>query len=374
MDAGRAQGYLETSIAGQLSDTAQGMRLVEGTPAIERAQEQILDRMQMLMALRGRAAYVKGRALNMTNMWNRLKMGGTAQSKANQQAYAERVAKQMKEEIPETLRTLRAIELDAALTVDTLRELSQENPEMLSPLWLAYEFTDGNVDTVAKLNKFLAESTGTFRKAIIDREPGMPSIILQGMWANIYNSTLSAFATPIKAGISNFAGLVQKPLGNYVGAMRTGDTRLYKRGWYQYFSSLESLQNSFQYMAQVFKRSATEADVNNLVRDDLFVKNEKQIEVLQAFADAKSLQGDDGPQYMMQQVKAINDLAMHPWLRFGNRAMQALDGFTQSMIAHAEAKGRAFDEVTNFGRREFNAERAEEVYKKPTAKCLTKVV
>lgn len=361
MDIGRAEAYLETSIAGQLSDTAQGMRLVEGTPAIERAQEQILDRMQMLMAMRGRAAYVRGRALNMTNMWNRLTSSG---SDANKAAYAKRVAKQIKEEGNETLRTLKAIELDAGLTVDTLRELSQNNKEMLSPLWLAYEFTDGNVDTVAKLNKFLKESTGTIRKAIIDREPGMPSIILQGMWANIYNSTLSAFATPIKAGISNFAGLVQKPLGNYVGAMRTGDTRLIKRGMYQYFSSLESLQNSFQYMAQVFKRSATEADVNNLVRDDLFVKNERQIEILQAFADAKSLQGEEGPQLMMQQVKAMNDLAMHPWLRFGNRAMQALDGFTQSMIAHAEAKGRAFDEVTNFGRREFDTDKAEQVYKK----------
>jgi len=361
MDIGRAEAYLETSLAGQLSDTAQGMRLVEGTPAIERAQEQILDRMQMLMAMRGRAAYVRGRALNMTNMWNRLTSSG---SDANKAAYAKRVAKQIKEEGNETLRTLKAIELDAGLTVDTLRELSQNNKEMLSPLWLAYEFTDGNVDTIAKLNKFLANSTGTLSKAFIDREPGMPSIILQGMWANLYNSTLSAFATPIKAGISNFAGLIQKPLGNYVGAMRTGDTRLIKRGMYQYFSSLESLQNSFQYMAQVFKRSATEADVNNLVRDDLFVKNEKQLEILQAFADAKSLQNEEGPALMMQQVKAMNDLAMHPWLRFGNRAMQALDGFTQSMIAHAEAKGRAFDEVTNFGRREFDAEKAEQVYKK----------
>ncbi len=74
MDLGRAEAYLETSVAGQVSDTAMGMRLVEGTPAIERAQEQILDRLQLLMAMRGRAAYVRGRALNMTNTWNRLKM------------------------------------------------------------------------------------------------------------------------------------------------------------------------------------------------------------------------------------------------------------------------------------------------------------
>ena len=365
MDSVRAQAYLESSVAGQVSDTAMGMRLVEGTPAIERAQEQILDRIQLLMAMRGRAAYVRGRALRMSGLWDRLRAEGTPAQKANRQAYAERVAKQLKEETTDTLKTLKAIEADAALSVDTLREVSQNNKEMLAPLIMAYEFTDGNVDTIAKLNKYLQESTGTIRKFFYDRNPGMPSVVLQGMWANLYNSTLSAFATPIKAGLSNFAGLVQKPIGNYVGALLTGDTRLIQRGWYQYFSDAEALQNSFQYMKQVFKRSATEADVNNLARDDIFVKNEKQIEILEAYANALEEQGKGvGPQAAVQRIRAIHDLAQHPWLRFGNRAMQALDGFTQSMIAHAEAKGRAFDDVTNFGRKKFDGKAAEDVYKR----------
>ena len=125
MDLGRAEAYLETSVAGQVSDTAMGMRLVEGTPAIERAQEQILDRLQLLMAMRGRAAYVRGRALNMTNTWNRLKMTKDF-TDINKMEYAKRVEKSVKEETNDTLRMLRAIEQDAAITIDTLREVSQK--------------------------------------------------------------------------------------------------------------------------------------------------------------------------------------------------------------------------------------------------------
>ena len=91
-----------------------GMRLVE-VPAIERAQEQILDRLQLLMAMRGRAAYVRGRALNMTNTWNRLKMTKDF-TDINKMEYAKRVEKSVKE-TNDTLRMLRAIEQDAAITM-----------------------------------------------------------------------------------------------------------------------------------------------------------------------------------------------------------------------------------------------------------------
>jgi hypothetical protein len=74
--------------------------------------------------------------------------------------------------------------------------------------------------------------------------------------------------------------------------------------------------------------------------------------------------GDYGPQVFAEMVNNMQDLANHPWLRFGNRAMQALDGFAQSMVAHAEARGRAFDEITKGGQLEFDGERAAEMYQK----------
>ena len=359
MDYMRAQAYVGTSFAGQISDMAQGMRLTEGTPAIERAQEQILDRVEFLMAQKGMTSYARGRALNMLNLWNRMSKKGTD---AFQMAEAKRLENLVKNESNATLRAMERIKQEAKSVVDNLRVIKEERPEMLAPLMLAYELTDGNVNTITKLNNYVKASTGVLSKAFVDLTPEIPSVVLRGFWSNVYNSTLSAFATPIKAGLSNAALLIEKPVRTLAGGMAAKDNQTIRRGFYQYISMVETLQDSFGYMKEVFKRSGSDPYVV-AARDDIGLKNERQLEILNQFADAKAERGDYGPQVMMQVINDMNALADHPYLRFGNRAMQALDGFTQSMIATAEAKGRAFDMVTKEGKEVFDAKKADALYK-----------
>ena len=359
MDYMRAQAYVGTSMSGQVSDLAQGMRLTEGSPAIERAQEQILDRVEFLMAQKGMTSYSRGRALNMLNLWNRMTKTG---SEAFNMAEAKRMQNLIKNEKNQTLATIERIKQDAKVTVDNLREIKDNQPELLAPLMMAYELTDGNVNSITRLNNYVKQSTGVLSKALIDNQPEIPSVVMKGFYSNVYNSALSAFATPIKAGLANAAQLIEKPFRASVGALMNGDLQTFRRGWYQYNSVIETLQDSFEYMNQVFKRSGADPNLIEL-RDDMGLKNEKQLEILQAFADAKAEQGEYGPQVMMDIVNNMNDLANHPWLRFGNRAMQAFDGFTQSMIATAEAKGRAFDEITQGGKLPFDAKRADALYR-----------
>ena len=68
----------------------------------------------------------------------------------------------------------------------------------------------------------------------------------------------------------------------------------------------------------------------------------------------------------------MQDLANHPWLRFGQRSMQALDGFTQSMVAFAETRGRVYDDITKGGLLEFDAEKAGELSQKVYSKMFDK--
>ena len=75
LDMARAQAYVATSLSGQVSDIAEGARLMEGTAAMEYAQGQILDRLQYLMQMKGTTSYVRGRALNMLNLWQRVARG-----------------------------------------------------------------------------------------------------------------------------------------------------------------------------------------------------------------------------------------------------------------------------------------------------------
>ena len=345
MDVMRAQAYVGTSFAGQVSDMAQGVRLMDGTAAVDRAQEQILDRLEFLMAQKGMTSYSRGRALNMLNLWNRLTMKG---SEAADAGYAKRIQNTIKNEENETLKSIARIKAEAKQTINTLREVKAERPEMLAPLMMAYEFTDGKVDTISKLNNYVRNSLGTISKAFFDGEPDIPSVVMRGFWANVYNSTLSAIGTPIKAGVSNIALLAERPISQMAGAVINGDMASVRRGWYQYSAAWDTLTNALGYMNQVFRRSASDPYVMAL-REDTGVADQKQLELLSQFADAKAQQGEYGPQVMMSIVEAQNDLAMHPWLRFGQRGMQAFDGFTQAVVANWEARGKAWDTVTKSG-------------------------
>lgn len=365
MDYMRAQAYVGTSFAGQISDMAQGMRLTEGTPAIERAQEQILDRMEFLMVQKNITAYSDKRFKSMFGLFNKL-----SKSDADSMTIAEanRIQAAIKGAKDETAAAVAKIKEEARFSVDNLREIAAEQPEMLRPLMLAYELTDGNVNTITKMNRYLKESTGILRKAFIDLNPEIPSVVLKGFWSNVYNGTLSAFATPIKAGLNAGAQLIERPLRGMVGGFNPKDLSTVRRSWYQYSAFGDALQGSFAYMKQVFKRSGMDPEVVAL-REDYGMPS-RQLELINSFADAKAAQGDYGPQVFAEMVNNMQDLANHPWLRFGQRSMQALDGFTQSMVAFAEARGRAYDDITKGGLLEFDAEKAGELSQKVYSKMF----
>ena len=365
MDYMRAQAYVGTSFAGQISDMAQGMRLTEGTPAIERAQEQILDRMEFLMVQKNITAYSDKRFKGMFGLFNKL-----SKSDADSMTIAEanRIQAAIKGAEDETAAAVAKIKEEAKFTVDNLREIAVEQPEMLKPLMLAYEMTDGNVDTITKMNRYLKESTGILRKAFIDLNPEIPSVVLKGFFSNLYNGTLSAFGTPIKAGLSAGAQIIEKPLRGMVGGMLNGEMSTVRRAWYQYSAFGDALQGSFAYMKQVFKRSGMDPEVVAL-REDYGMPS-RQLELINSFADAKAAQGDYGPQVFAEMVNNMQDLANHPWLRFGQRSMQALDGFTQSMVAFAESRGRVYDDLTKGGLLEFDAEKAGELSQKVYSKMF----
>ena len=329
---GVADALVRTSVAGQVSDMAQGMRYAEGTAGVLRSQEQILDRIELLMVANGETGKQRGLLLNMMNVFKR---GGEKPT-----------AKQLRERGADVIKQLQA---EAKATVATLREIKETRPEMLEPLMLAYEATDGNVKTIDALNNYYRQSTGVIKKALIDGQPDIPSVIMQGFWSNVYNSTLSAFATPIKAVASAGALLIERPVATFAGALMHGDGNTLRRGLYQYGSFTDAMQKGMKYFGETMSRSAKDPTYAGTAgRDSLIRKNEKQIEILNAYADAKAAKGEYGPQALMAQIEEIQALADHPWLRFGTRLMQATDGFTQTVIGVAEARGRAFDAV-NFG-------------------------
>ena len=357
MDLARAQGYVSESLADQVVGLSEGMRMMDGTTAVQHAQEQILDRLQYLMTIKGQTSYARGRALNMLNLWNRVnpfkktkldfeKLGGKA--KVMENAY-----KYLKENSEDTLAQFEEIAESSRQAIETIRALSKEKPHMLKPLFLAYEATQGNVQNISRMNQFFKESTGVFKKAFFDPKGEFDSLFMQGVWGNIYNSVLSAVGTPLKAFASNLSIMVERPIATYAGAIFSGDIHTIRKANYMYFSGIgENTQRAMDHMKFVFRKAWTDPQsVGYITRSDIAIKNDQSVKALRAIADAAEIEGNFGPSALVNRIEAMNDIAEHPWLRYGANSMTAMDGFTRAWIGSIEAKGKAFDEIMSKGQK-----------------------
>ena len=342
MDTLKAQAYVTTSLAGQVSDIAEGARYMEGTAAIERAQEQILDRMEYLMVEKGLASYVRGAGLNNINLWKKLRYANDPKKMAE---VAENARAQTEDALANIIPR-------AKNTANTLRDVSKERPEFLVPLQMAWEFSDGNIDTISKLNNFVEQSLPDVQKAFIDGQPEIPNVIVQGAWSNIYNSVLTSISTPMKAGFGNAALLLERPIAVMGGAILGGDVRTLKRGWYQYTAFADTLKKGLEHMSMVYRKAASDpTSVNYIMRDDIVRKNEETMDILHSFARSAEQRGELGPLALYYKAEALNDLSQNPILRFGANAMTALDGFARAVIANAETRGRVYDKFIDGGQR-----------------------
>ena len=326
---GVADALVRTSVAGQVSDMAQGARLAEGSAAVPRAIEQMEDRLKLLMVANGEVS--KQRGFNLQAL--RQTFGGKKPL----------TPQQLRQRGADVIKQLQA---EADETIATITEIRKNRPEMFGPLMLAYEATDGNVKTIDALNNYIRNSTGVFSKAFFDGDPEISSLVLRGFWSNVYNNVLSAFATPLRAVASNAAVLIEQGVTPFAGAMIAGDKVGMQRALYTLQGYGDAMSNGRKYFAETMRRSATDPNYAGVAgRESLIQQNEQQMEVLRAFADAAEKEGNLGPSATYAQIEAINDLANHPWLRFGNRSMQAADGFTQAFMGTLDARGKAFDAI-----------------------------
>ena len=337
MDEIKAAAILNHSLAGQVSDVAETVRHMSGTEAVARAQEMIMTRLEYLMAEKGVASYIAGRALNMKNRWKRMKTAN--QVLAGVQNGEIEMSELIKKQYG-----------DAKQTLETLRGINKERPEFLGPMMLAYELTNGKIHTMDQLNTIVKNNMGTISKAFVDGAPEIPSMVVDALMSNYYNSLLTSISTPAKAGLGNLVQMALKPLNLFLGSAVTLDGQTMQRAWIQYSAFGESLSRGFEHMAKVFSMASEDPNsVSYIMRDDLVKVNKDNLMLNKAYAEAAADAGNDGPLALVTMLEEVNDLAEHPWLRFGANAMTAFDGFTRAMIGSSEARIRAFDRLRAAG-------------------------
>ena len=340
LDAQKARAYLVTSEAGQVADFSEGARLMEDGASVNRTIDLMADRLEVLMVEKGLASFEAGSMFAKMRAWkSAVDTGDASIMNAAAETILDSSTAKMTEIIPK-----------AKEWASTLKAVARENPEFVKPLLLANEFTDGNVDTLFKLHEWAADNLATFKKALYDANPEVPSIINKAMWSNIFNSALSAIATPLNAGVGNLTGLLGKGMATVTGAVVHGDVARAKKAMVAHFALDDTLQKSFDHMRLVFRKASNNPkEVSYVMRSDIARETEKGLDTLRAWSDAAAENGEEGGRMMLRVFEDLDALSVDPVLRFGGNSMTALDGFTKSVIANTEAKYIAFNKLAQSG-------------------------
>lgn len=339
MDTARASAYLQTSLAGEVSDIATAARIMGDEQDITRAQELIFDKLKVLWYETDMSGSIRGWSLNARKAWKSVLNSGDPEA-------IKRFAKDAKEQISKTAQA----KADARATfLQNLQDINKQNPEYLKPLSAAYELTDGEVNSIHKLNMYMANVLGT-KKLFLDTNPSMPSQVVQSLFGTFYNLKLSSLMTPIKAISNNMAMLLMKPANVMLGAALRGDGKTMHRAWVQYASHMDTtLRSAADYMGYMFKRVS--ADPTLTQRPDFVARSSDTMEVARLYAEAEAAKGRLAPMMKVGFVDTMNKINDHPWFRYSMNFMEAGDAFVKSAIAWSEARGRAFDQILSEGRK-----------------------
>ena len=340
MDAIKAQAYFVSSIAGQVSDIAEGARLTDEFDAVARAKDRILDRMQYIIS---ETMFAK----KMRNQTTRA-LGEIVRRRDSPESIAEAAkaaslsAKDAAKESAEYATNFR----------NTLQEIAEKRPEMFKVLMEAYEVTDGSIDSMHKLNTFVWEKLGAVNKFLWDENPGIPNEIVQGLRGNIYNAMLTSTYAPVAAGVGNGLLLAEKPITTLIGAALGGDFATIRRGWHMYSGVMESYSKALKHGGKMFwKASKNTSPMDATTRQDFITKSDAELGLLKSFADAAAVGGDEGALGMYYIAEALHGLSYNPILRAGPNSMIGLDGMTSAALANAEARAAAYDAWFDSGKK-----------------------
>ena len=325
----KASAYFIASEGGQISNLAEGARYMENTTAIGRVNELLLDRLELFEIETGIVDFNwKGRE----SLLEALK-GNPKNINKKLQNLKTNFDDKLTDIIPKAKRFR-----------EMLSDIQENNPEFAKAIRLAYELSDGDVQSIKGLNKYIENTFGSFNKLIYDGAPEIPSLVNKAMMTNIFNSMLSAIGTPIKAMTGNFGGFIAEPAHVFYGALRSGDLHQLRRASYMYFGVSDTLQKGFAYMGRAFRKASTNPEeIATLFREDLRIEKLKNLELAEEIAAASAAKGEYGPQIMLSLHKELEALGGDPVLRFGPNAMTALDGFTEATQKVAQDKGKVFD-------------------------------
>ena len=225
---------------------------------------------------------------------------------------------------------------------EVLKKIAKDKPEFLKPMAKALEATDGKVDEIWKLHRWHEHNIGFVKKAFIDNEPELPSLVVQGMNGVRYNNILSGLA-PIRAITGNSMLTAFKPASVLVGAKLTGDVKAFKHAQWTYGGIAENLKRAYKMMGDEWRLANSKPEAAMMRgRADLRQAKMDSYEAVEAMSEIWKKEGNNGKVALWNMAKGMSWYNNNQFVRWGTNAMYAIDGFTNSMMASGAARSKAY--------------------------------
>ena len=238
----RASGVMTGQIGGDVADISRGIELMGDTLDTTRQQELVFNNLKVLLPEIRASQYIDG--------W-RLQADKLAK-KANSKEGAEVYAKWMNEQNEVFDIKLKEEKAKSLEFINTLVDISKEKPEFFKPLYREFVKTNGKVDDIDKLMRLAENRIGFIKKAFVDGNPEVPSMLVQELQGVRYNNILTGLA-PVRALGGAAIGLVGKPLTTLVGSRIAGDSDAFKRAMFTFGGVQENIQRGLKVMQEEWR-------------------------------------------------------------------------------------------------------------------------
>ena len=233
---------------------------------------------------------------------------------------------------------------------ETLKEIKKTKPHFLRPLVDAYAHTNGNVDTLAKLNTYAAGQISPL-SLLKSPDPKQMSLFAKAVWSVVMNNVLSGLSA-IRAAAGNAYQLTVKPITQVLGhgfwGAVEGDFTGVKMTMYAngavFDTNRRALDDAFTMMKKAHKDPEM---MMKAYRKDFQLQSAKEWDIADGMREAWEVEGNYGKILQHDLASGLRDLGAHPAMRYGMTGLVFPDAYTSTMLAHYLARVKAYDDVVS---------------------------
>lgn len=314
----RAVEMLINTTAGELSDLAQAGRSIDGVLSNDRQVEGLLKRMEFMLMETGRAKYVRGFELN----------GLKADPAVFQSGIRQR-------------------EEDVKKFVTGLKDLFDNDPEMMRHYLDVLSLADGNVKAIDEMYKFAKDQVFNWQSVFGFGSENKRSAFMDALTSIMYNSVLSGPKTVMRAVMGNALTIYMRPVTTVLGGAITGDAKAMAMGLATMKTAFQSIDESWQ-----IAKKAWIAGKDNIQDVPFLTTQRVPLTMTDQWKNVGAViekQGTTAEKAMYRLTSTLYDFNNWIGVKYPMVSMNAIDAATSVTMARMDAKiqafGKAWDET-----------------------------